>query len=167
VLKSCPWAELCTRSCRPHQYFWVKFSCSRVPPHRQDGLLEFSISHPLIFVVYCSHFAAHVQGSLWCRPDPKFTGTFGIAWMLLRALILRCPIVCGLLQWEVDKALVSSDQKTRGFVVQIILPRRFFERAHQMLGEMLVRYVSFFDLIFVVNLACGLASTVLCFCCGA
>jgi hypothetical protein len=33
----------------------------------------------------------------------------------------------------------SSDQKTRGFVVQIALPRRFLERAHQVFGEMLVR----------------------------
>jgi hypothetical protein len=40
--------------------FESKFSCSRVRPHRQDGLLEFSISHSLIFAVCCSHFAAHV-----------------------------------------------------------------------------------------------------------
>jgi hypothetical protein len=35
--------------------------------------------------------------------------------------------------------LESSDQKTRGFVVQIALLRWFSERAHQVFGEMSVR----------------------------
>jgi hypothetical protein len=35
--------------------------------------------------------------------------------------------------------LESSDQKTRGFVVQITLLRWFLEHVHQEFGEMVVR----------------------------
>jgi hypothetical protein len=47
--------------------------------------------------------------------------------------------VCESLQGEIDIALESPDQKKRGFVVQIALLWWFFERAHQMFGEISVR----------------------------
>jgi hypothetical protein len=50
----------------------------------------------------------------------------------------RIP-VCESLQGETGIFLVSPDQKTRGFMVQIILPQWFPERAHQVFGEMPVR----------------------------
>jgi hypothetical protein len=112
------------RSCHPHRYFRVKFSCSRARPHRQDGLLEFPNSHSLIFAVCCSHFAAHVQESLWCRPDPKFTGIFCITRSLLPALIFALfnfYFFCSGVKISFTLALVKSSQK-------FLLERHFCSR---------------------------------------
>jgi hypothetical protein len=45
----------------------------------------------------------------------------------------------GSLQGEVGIALKSSNQNTRGFVVQIVLPWWFSKRVHQVFGEIPVR----------------------------
>jgi hypothetical protein len=50
-----------------------------------------------------------------------------------------CEFLCGSLQGDVGIVLKSPDQKTRGFVVQIVLPRWFPERVHQLFGEMPMR----------------------------
>jgi hypothetical protein len=44
-----------------------------------------------------------------------------------------------LLQGGVGVILESPDQKTRGFLIQIVLPRLFFEHVHQLFGEMTER----------------------------
>jgi hypothetical protein len=49
------------------------------------------------------------------------------------------PVVCESLQENIGIPLESPDQKSRGFMVQIALPRWFPERVHQVFGEMLVR----------------------------
>jgi hypothetical protein len=53
-------------------------------------------------------------------------------------LVVVC-YACGLLHVIPDITLESPVQKTRGFAVQIALPRWFFERAHQEFGEMTER----------------------------
>jgi hypothetical protein len=50
----------------------------------------------------------------------------------------RIP-VCESLQGETSIFLDLPDQKTRGFVVQIVLPRWFSERVDQVFGEMPMR----------------------------
>jgi hypothetical protein len=58
----------------------------------------------------------------------------------IECVIFHCSTaLCFLIGGEVDIALDSQDQKTRGFVVQIALPRWFPERTHQVFGEMPVR----------------------------
>jgi hypothetical protein len=61
------------------------------------------------------------------------------------SLTLFCRVVllfvdesseCVLLQGEAGVILKSPDQKTRGFLVQIVLPQSFPEHAHQVFGEM-------------------------------
>jgi hypothetical protein len=48
-------------------------------------------------------------------------------------------VLCESSQRDVGITFESLNQKTRGFVVQIALPRLFPECAHQVFGEMSVR----------------------------
>jgi hypothetical protein len=62
--------------------------------------------------------------------------------LILGGNLIHVVLWCGVdesLQGDIGIALESPDQKTRGFVVQIVLPWCFFERAHQVFGEMSVR----------------------------
>jgi hypothetical protein len=53
-----------------------------------------------------------------------------------RFLNFEFLVVCECLQVKTDIVLKLSDQKTRGFVIQIVLPRWFSERGHQLFGVM-------------------------------
>jgi hypothetical protein len=65
-----------------------------------------------------------------------------------QCLVLLSPLVCssilfvlwfGLLQGDPGPSLELPNRKTRGFIVQIALPRWFPERIHQLFGEMTLR----------------------------
>jgi hypothetical protein len=59
--------------------------------------------------------------------------------VVARRSVSRWSFACGLLQGESRSCFELSDQKARGFLVQIALTRRFLEHARKVFGEISVR----------------------------
>jgi hypothetical protein len=134
-----------TRQCC---YFLLHFSCSS--SHR--GPVFLLIGLPAKTPVDSFVHAARRSRLKICLPLDFLRGAPSVVFCS-RAIPLRCVrrqasapaqffCVCSCVDCcrNLSRSILeSSDQKTRGFVVQITLPRWFLEHVHQVFGEILVR----------------------------